>query len=134
MEKKVYITAEEQKKCRKIVDAFAELYEMERLVVLDAGRYGYVKLQYYTPPFGFDDVETFTNSNALFRNLWEEWLCMQFLDLAKDTPMLEMDYEDIFDCMPKDKQKELMDKRVFFARRAEVDIEALEQGKSKDDN
>lgn len=29
MEKKVYITEEEREKCRKVIDAFAELYKIE---------------------------------------------------------------------------------------------------------
>ena len=37
MEKKIYITEEERTKCQKVVDAFAELYEMENIVVLDVG-------------------------------------------------------------------------------------------------
>ena len=44
MEKQVYITEEERAKCQKVTDAFAELYEMEKIVVLDAGRYGFVEL------------------------------------------------------------------------------------------
>ena len=35
MEKQVYITEEERAKCQKVTDAFAELYEMEKIVVLD---------------------------------------------------------------------------------------------------
>ena len=60
MEKKIYITKEEQEKCRKVADAFAELYELENILVIDAGRYGFVKLQYYKPPQGFEDAITFT--------------------------------------------------------------------------
>jgi hypothetical protein len=30
MEKRIYITAEEREKCRKVADAFAELYEKQR--------------------------------------------------------------------------------------------------------
>lgn len=70
MEKQVYITEEEQEKCQKVADAFAELYEMENIVVLDVGRYGFVKLQYYKPPQGFEDAITFTDSVALFEDLW----------------------------------------------------------------
>ncbi len=46
MEKKVYITEEERGMCRKVIDAFAELYEMEDedILVVDVGRYGFVKL------------------------------------------------------------------------------------------
>ena len=60
MEKKVYITKEEQEKCRRVAEAFAELYGLENILVMDAGRYGFVKLQYYKEPQGFDDVITFT--------------------------------------------------------------------------
>lgn len=35
--KEVYITAEERKKCQKVADAFAELYEIENILVMDAG-------------------------------------------------------------------------------------------------
>ncbi len=47
MEKQVYITEEEREKCRKVIDAFAELYEIENedILVVDAGRYGFVKMQ-----------------------------------------------------------------------------------------
>ena len=53
MEKLVYITEEERAKCQRVADAFAELYEMENIVVLDAGRYGFVELKHYKPLYGF---------------------------------------------------------------------------------
>ena len=74
MKKQVYITEEERAKCKKVADAFAESYEMENIVVLDVGRYGFVKLQYYKPSHGFEDVVTFTDSKGLFEDLWHEWL------------------------------------------------------------
>ena len=70
MEKKIYITDEERAKCQKVVDAFAELYELENIVVLDVGRYVFVELKYYKPPHGFEDAITFTDSVALFEDLW----------------------------------------------------------------
>lgn len=57
--KEKYITDDEREKCRKVADAFAELYEIENILVVDAGRYGFVKLQYYRPPQGFEDAITF---------------------------------------------------------------------------
>ena len=53
-------------KCQKVADAFAELYEMADILVVDVGRYGFVMLKYYTPPHGFEEDETFTDSKALF--------------------------------------------------------------------
>lgn len=47
---------------------------MENIVVVDAGRYGFVELKYYKPPHGFEDAITFTDSVVLFEGLWEEWL------------------------------------------------------------
>ncbi len=73
MEKQVYITEEERAKCQKVADAFTELYEMWDVVVLNAGRYGFVALKYYKPPHGFEEDATFTNSRALFNALWQEW-------------------------------------------------------------
>lgn len=47
MERKIYITEEERAKCQKVVDAFAELYDMFDIIVVDTGRYGFVMLKYY---------------------------------------------------------------------------------------
>ena len=85
--KEKYITDDEREKCRKVADAFAELYEIENILVVDAGRYGFVKLQYYRPPQGFEDAITFTDSRSMFENLWEEWFDTQLFLLAKGTPM-----------------------------------------------
>lgn len=71
MEKKRYISEEEQKKCRRVADAFAELEEAD-IVVLDAGRYGFVKLQYYTPSIDFENDVTFVKSREMFEDLWNE--------------------------------------------------------------
>ncbi len=47
MEKQVYITAKEREMCCRVMDAFAELYEIEDkdMLVVDVGRYGFVILQ-----------------------------------------------------------------------------------------
>ena len=90
--KEKYITDDEMEKCRKVVDAFAELYEIENILVVDAGRYGFVKLQYYRPPQGFEDAITFTDSRSMFENLWEEWFDTQMFLLAKGTPKAGMGY------------------------------------------
>ena len=58
MDKQIYITEEEREKCQKVVDAFAELYEMADIVVVDVGRYGFVMLKYYKPPHGFEEVDS----------------------------------------------------------------------------
>lgn len=116
--KRVYITAEEHEKCRRIMEAYAELYEEGDILVLDAGRYGFVKLQYYRRPSGFDNVVTYADSHALFDDLWEEWLNIQLLALVAGTPMQEWEYDEIFKWLPEEKQKELMDKRLCFAQKA----------------
>ena len=65
--KEKYITDDEREKCRKVADAFAELYEIENILVVDAGRYGFVKLQYYRPPQGFEDAITFIQDGHPFQ-------------------------------------------------------------------
>lgn len=120
--KKSYITDIEREWCKKVAAAYAELYEIENIVVLDVGRFGFVKLQYYRPPYGFDNVITFTDSRSMFENLWEEWFDTKLYLLAKGTPMLEMGYEEIFKCLPEEKQKELVGKKTVFARMAEIEL------------
>ena len=121
MEKKKYISRDEQEKCKKVADAFAELYEIENIVVLDVGRYGFVKLQYYTEPSGFEDVITFTDSKNMFEDLWEEWLNTKLYSLAKGTPLLDRGYEGIYKSLSKEKQKEFQDKKAYFAKMAEME-------------
>ena len=62
MYKKQYITDEEKTNCQKVADTFSELYENEDLIVLNAGKYGFVKLQYFKFPFGFDNADIFYDS------------------------------------------------------------------------
>ena len=119
--KKRYITDEETINCQKVADAFAELYENEDLLVLNAGRYGFVKLQYFKMPFGFDVACIFVNGQSLFDDLWREWLYTQLLDWAKGTPIQDMDYGDIFKCLPEEKQKELLGRRSYFAEKTGIE-------------
>ena len=42
---------------------------------------------------GFEDALTFTDSVALFENLWEEWLNTKLYLMAKGTPLLEKGYK-----------------------------------------
>lgn len=118
---KTYITDEERIKCQKVADAFAEISEYEDLMVFNAGKYGFVKIQYFKLPFGFDSVTTYFDSRSLFDDLWEEWLDTQLLNFAAGTPMEEMDYEDILKRLPKERQKELADKRSYFAEKAGIE-------------
>ena len=64
----------------------------------------------------------FTDSVSLFDDLWEDWLNMQLFELVKGTPLIELDYEDIFKCMPEEKQETLMEKRGYFAEKAGLSI------------
>ena len=121
MEKKIYITDGEREKCGKVAEAFAELYEMENILVMDAGRFGFVVLKYYRPPDGFEDMLTFTDSRKMFEDLWEEWLNTKLFLLAKGTPMDGMGYSDIFQSLSEEKQKELMDRRKDFQQMAGIE-------------
>lgn len=118
--KQTYITDEERENCQKVVDAFAELFENEDLTVVNAGKYGFIKLQYYRNHVGFDNAFSFNDSRRLFNDLWQEWLDTQLLDIACDTPMEEMDYEDILKCLPPEKQRELLDMRERLAEKAGI--------------
>ena len=121
MDKKTYITEEEHRKCRKVADAFAELEDVD-VVVVDAGRYGFVKLQYYTPPTGFENDFTFTDSREMFEDLWEEWLHTQIIALAKEMNIADIAYDDFFKRLPEETQNELMGRKQIFAETAGIEI------------
>ncbi len=122
MEKQVYITEEERAKCQKVTDAFAELYEMEKIVVLDAGRYGFVELKYYKPPHGFEEDATFTDSRALFDALWQEWFNTILYLTAKKMQLDNILYEGVFNCLSKEKQSELIGRKAGFAKKAGISL------------
>ena len=122
MEKKIYITEEERTKCQKVADAFAELYEMVDIVVVDVGRYGFVMLKYYTPSHGFEEDATFTDGKALFEALWHEWLDMKLYLIAKGTPLLEKGYKGVFEGLTKEKQSELIGRKAASVRMAGIDL------------
>ena len=124
MEKKVYITEEEWKKCRKVIDVFAELYKIEDedILLIDAGRYGFVKLQCYTPSYGFEELDTYTDSNSLFEGLWEEWLNLNAFLLASEMQLADVLYDDLFNNLPKEKQAELIGRKANFAKKAGITL------------
>ncbi len=118
---RVRITEEERLVCRRVVDAFAEMYSLD-LMVLDAGQYGFVKLQYYQHPFSFDDTCIFTSGRDLFDDLWGEWYSMRLLELTEGTPLADLDYQDMFRCLPEKQQNEILGKREYFLGLAGISL------------
>ena len=118
------ITDEEHAKCQKVAAAFTELYSID-LLVLDAGCYGFVKLQYYHHPFGYDETDMFTTAEDLFEDLWKEWLSNRLLALVHGTPLADLDYSDIFQNLPEDRQKELLDKKDYFLAKSGIHLRQL---------
>lgn len=45
-----------------MADAYAEFYELEDIFVADAGKYGFIKLLYYTDINGFENMQTYTET------------------------------------------------------------------------
>lgn len=111
---KSYITDIERKKCKKVAQAYTELYEIENIVVLDVGRFGFIKLQYYRPPYGFDNVITYTDSQSMFEDLWQEWLDTRLYLVAKGTSMLEMGMKIYSNVCRKKSKKNLWGKRQYL--------------------
>jgi len=108
--------------CYKVIDAFAELYEMEDedILLVDAGRYGFVKLQCYTPSYGFEELDTYTDSKSLFEGLWDEWFNLNVFLLAREMQLDDVFYDDIFNNLPKEKQSELIGRKADFAKKAGI--------------
>lgn len=120
VEKNVYISDEERQNCRRVVDAYSELYEQDDIVVVDAGRYGFVKLLYYTEYNGFESMNTYTDSKKLFDHLWSDWIEYQLYTIVAGTQMEDLNSDEIFDSLPLVIQKELAEKRFYFAEKAGI--------------
>lgn len=121
MEREVYITDEEREKCRKVADAYAEFYELEDIFVADAGRYGFIKLLYYTDINGFENMQTYTDSKVFFDDLWDDWLDYQFYEIASGTLAVGLSCDELFNSLPRIIQREIADKYSYFAEMAELD-------------
>ena len=70
---------------------------------------------------GFGQTAIYTDSKKLFHDLWREWLNIQLMDLSRGTPLQDMDLEDIFQCIPKYKQYELLNKQLYFAEKTGIE-------------
>jgi hypothetical protein len=121
MKKHMYITEEEHNKCKKVADAFGELYELEDVVVLDAGKYGFVKLQDYTEQNGFDNAVTYTDSETMFDDLWHAWLDAKMYLIAKDSSFIEKVYLEVYNRLIQKQKDEIMAKKEEFSVRAGID-------------
>ncbi len=84
-----YITEEQRAKCRKVADAFAELYELTDVMVADAGRFGFIRLQWFSEGEGFDSTMAFSDSEELFEELWRIWYGHEVLTPVLGTPLAE---------------------------------------------
>ena len=115
-----YISDVEREKCRNVRDAQEEFYEVEDIVVIDAKRYGFVKLLYYSEMNGFETVETYTDSRRLFDDLWSDWLDYQLFEIVSDTLMDRLDNEEIVDFMPEIIQEEIRQKYAYFAEKSGI--------------
>lgn len=117
MKKEKYITDAEYRKCQKIASVFSILEE-DDIVLLDVGRYGFVALFYYTPPRGFDTVQSFTDSREMFDCLWDAWFESQLFRYAETMNMGDIDYDKIFQKLPAQKQAELLSQQDVFLKMA----------------
>lgn len=68
----------------------------------------------------------FTNSRDLFYDLWQEWRDTKLIQRAMETPMQGMDYDEIFNCLSEQEQKERTDRKKDFVVVAGIELEVIE--------
>lgn len=119
-ERTVYISDEEREKCRKVVDAYAELYETEDIFIADVNRYGFVKLLYFSDMNGFEALKTYTDSRKLFDDLWSDWLDCQLYGIVSGTLLDNLSSDEIVNVLPEIIQKEIREKYAYFAEKAGI--------------
>lgn len=117
-----YISDREQKKCNIISEIFSGLCNSLDIVIMNTGKYGFVKMQYDEEEHEFINISTFMNGDELFEALWKDWLNEQIFTYALKPPYEFMDYEEIFEHQPKKRQIQLMAKRFYFKEKLEEKI------------
>lgn len=141
MKQQSYITKSEITKCKKVVQAFNEFFNQTDIYVLDTGRYGFALLKYFNYD-GFYSIKTYTNSDDLFNALWQEWLKEKLITLCINTPLINLDYEQMLNGLPVKQQKKISEAKEHFLSKArneetdynitndsEIGIEDLERKK-----
>lgn len=113
MKQQEYITKQERENCRKVVAVFHKLFQKLDILVLDAGKYGFVLLKnlYYND---FDIIETYINSDALFEALWQEWLKEKLIDICIKTPLIHLDYDKMYDRLSIKQQNKIQRTKESF--------------------
>lgn len=109
-----YITAREAEECKKVAAIFNELYNQTDILVINSGEHGFVLLKYNNYMTGYFSITTYTNSVDLFDALWSEWAKEQLISLALNTPLIDLDYEEIFASLPEKEKKKILDKKDYF--------------------
>ncbi len=117
-----HISEDERVRCKKVADAFADELDDLEIKVLDAGNYGFVKLTCYDYPYGFANTKAFTNGLELFMDLWNEWFEEQLYKNIENTLIMEMEYEEMFQCLSQNTREKIMAKKEYFAKKAEIQI------------
>lgn len=117
-----YISERERKKCKIISEIFSGLCKALDIVIMDTGKYGFVKMQYDDEEREFINISTFIDGDGLFEALWKDWLNEQLFTYALRPPYEFMDYEEIFEHLPKKRQMQLMAKRIDFRQKLEEKI------------
>ena len=117
-----YISEMERKKCKIISEICSGLCKALDIVIMDTGKYGFVKMQYDDEEREFINISTFIDGDGLFEALWKDWLNEQLFTYALRPPYEFMDYEEIFEHLPKKRQTQLMAKRIYFRQKLEEKI------------
>lgn len=114
------ITEEERRKCKKVVEAFEEYFELvDDEIILDAGRFGILWLRgYFARAAEFGTQVFYDNSKELFDDLWEAWQREQLLIPVLGTPLSELDYEELYELLPVEKKEEFARKKEYFKEKA----------------
>ena len=96
---------EEHDKCKKVAEAFRELYDMlGDTCVLDAGEFGFVYLTYYRDQKScFDKNKVYRNAEELFEALWDEWLYSEVMQPVYGTEDAEAGFEEIYRKLPDER-------------------------------
>ena len=113
-----FISKEERQRCKKVAAAFEEKCKIcGDMAVADAGAYGFVRLMHYRDG-AFDEAIVFTDSLKLFNELWECWKEDWLLAKYQNTPMSDLDYDEMYEILSQEEKILMENERQELWRRS----------------
>ncbi|MDE6054244.1 MAG: hypothetical protein K2G55_10875, partial [Lachnospiraceae bacterium] len=112
------ITNIEKDRCEIVAQIFRRDLEKYDIILRDAGRFGFIMLEYYEPKLNFDCAIIFTDSQTLFDTLLIEWYDCLISELMEEKQAENIDIDDFYNNLSGEEKNKLENRKRKFINEA----------------